>query len=136
VERFYQGLLGNRLRSIETQAGEARRFGLNALESRGMGQSSEVGRTLQRVNTQAGVLGQQAQTQVQALRFAQFQGALDFERQKALIKLGHDLSATPWWQTALGDIGDAVGMYVGYGGGFGGTQSGVPGPPRQGFDYG
>jgi hypothetical protein len=110
IEGFYRGLMGNRLRTIESQAQASRQAGLNALEARGLGQSSEVGRTLGAINTQAMLAGQEAQNQVQALRYAQFQSGLDFERQ---MSLAHTQDK-PWWQSALTSIGGALGNYYGY----------------------
>lgn len=125
VQSFYRTLLGNRLRAIDSLASASRTSGLNALEARGLGTSSEVGRLYSDISGREQLAGQEAAAGVQALQYAQFQSALDFERQKYLTRLAADVGQdrSPWWQKALPILGEAAGTIAAFSGG-----GGAPGP--------
>lgn len=131
IAQFYQTLLGNRLRAAETIAGSQRNAALNALEARGMGQSTEVARAFNDIGYRQQLAGQEAAAGVQALQYAAYQSALDFERQKYLTRLRADVAQDrkPWWSSALPIVGDVIGMIAG--GGLGGAPS--PDPNAGGY---
>lgn len=115
IKNYYTTLLGNRLRAIESLAGAQRYAGQGILESRGMGSSSEVGRLNADIAGKEQLAGQEAAAGVQALQYAQFEGAMNFERQAYLARLSADVAQdrTPWYAKAIPIVGDVIGQYLG-----------------------
>lgn len=120
VSAFYQALLGQAQRGIGAQTAGAERSALESLESRGLGTSSLVGRTMGEIGRGAAVAGQQAATSIQGLQFQQLLAALDYERQKELMRLqakyNRSLQGNPWL-SALGNLGGSLAMLFPGGGG-------------------
>jgi hypothetical protein len=132
TDAFFNQLLGNRLRTIETFAGANRQAATQALEARGLGQSSVLGQAFGEIGRNSQLAAQQGQSAVQALRFQDFQSEKDFQREVYLTKLRADVSQSrePWWQPALGALpGIGLDLYklgaFGGGGGGGNVQTDV-----------
>lgn len=107
VQNFYQALLGQQLRGIADQTAAARSNALENLSARGLGQSSLVGRTLSSIGRGQQTAAQAATTNVQSLQFQQLLAALDYERQRQMLRLGHQLGSNPFLN-ALNSLGSAA----------------------------
>lgn len=110
---FFDALLARRARGLEATAQSQRRSLYNALEARGLGQSSVVSIGLGDIGRQQGLGLQEAGADIANMQFLMREGrisdALAYERQKALMKYGK--VSVPWWQSLLGTAGSALGTY-------------------------
>lgn len=136
-QQFYQGQIGQALRGISAQYSPQRSAMLQALEARGMGRSSEVGRGLGALAGQEGMRGQEAISDIGAQAFTAQQQMwnmyLNYMFQKKLQK---DAKGSGGVFDLIGDIGGGVfDLIDGGGGGGGSSQPYYPGG-QSGGGYG
>jgi len=124
-EEFFNAIMARRGRGLESTAAAQRTSLFNALESRGLGQSSVVSMGLADIGRMQGQglaeAGADVANQQFLMREGRVRDALEFERQKALMKAG--TTKVPWWASALGNVGNALGTYYGLRGSGGGGNA-------------
>lgn len=117
-QEFYDALLARRGRSLAATARGQRRSAENAMEARGLGQSSVLGQAYSSIAQQQALGLQQAGQDISNQQFlareARLRDALAFARQQELMKLQAALGnkGGGFWG-ALGTLGGALGAYFG-----------------------
>lgn len=130
TQGFYDTLLGNRLRAIESLAGGQRQAALESLSARGLDRGTPLLRAYSQIGQGAQLAGQEAASGVQSLQYQERQAALDFQRQAYLTRLRADVSQdrTPWWATFFNTLGEAGGSALAF---LKAGQNQGPGQPNQ-----
>ena len=116
-QAYYDNQISRASRSLAGAAQGQQHALYGALEARGLGQSSVLSQGLGDIGRLQSLGLQDAQANVSNQQFqasqARYMAALDFERQKELIKYQKDLNKKPWWQSALGIAGTGLGFLLG-----------------------
>lgn len=112
---YYNMARGNALRGIDASYAPQRTYALQALEARGLGRSSEVGRTLSSLAGSEGIASQQAISDIQGQQFAARQSRinayLNYLYSKNLQKQAKSGSIFDY----LGQLGSGIGDILSFG---------------------